>query len=61
MPKIAEHSPRAYTVQAFCKAFGVSRSTVYVLMRSGRLRTVRVAGRRLVPADQAEALLAVEA
>jgi excisionase family DNA binding protein len=57
MTNLPEHLPRAYTVQAFCKAFGVSRSTVYVLMRSGRLRTVRVAGRRLVPADQAEALL----
>ena len=57
MPTVVEHSPRAYTVQAFCKAFGVSRSTVYVLMKSGQLQTVRVAGRRLVPADQAEALL----
>ncbi len=49
--------PRAYTVQHFCKAFGLSRSTVYNLMADGRLRTVRIAGRRLIPADAAEALL----
>lgn len=51
------HSPRAYRVQDFCKAFGVSRSTVYNLINDGKLRSVRVAGRRLIPADAAEALL----
>ena len=50
-------APRAYRVRDFCKAFGVSRSTVYNLMADGRLRTVRIAGRRLIPADAAEALL----
>jgi excisionase family DNA binding protein len=49
--------PRAYGVRDFCKAFGVSRSTVYNLISDGRLRTVKVAGRRLIPADAAEALL----
>jgi excisionase family DNA binding protein len=49
--------PRAYGVKAFCKAFGVSRSTAYNLMADGKLRSVRVAGRRLIPADAAEALL----
>lgn len=53
-------SVRAYGVQDFCKAFGVSRSTVYNLMAAGKLRSVRVAGRRLIPADAAEALLSGE-
>lgn len=48
---------RAYGVREFCSAFGLSRSTVYNLMAEGRLKTVRVAGRRLIPADAAEALL----
>lgn len=48
---------RAYRVLDFCRAFGVSRSTVYSLMSAGKLRTVRVAGRRLIPADAAEDLL----
>lgn len=53
--------PRAYSVKDFCKAFGLSRSTVYNLMADGRLRTVKVAGRRLIPADAGEALLSGEA
>jgi excisionase family DNA binding protein len=48
---------RAYRVLDFCKAFGVSRSTVYNLINEGKLRSVRVAGRRLIPADAAEGLL----
>ena len=52
--------PRAYGVRDFCKAFGVSRSTVYNLLASGKLRSVRIAGRRLIPADAAEALLSGE-
>ena len=36
---------------------GLSRSTLYVLMRKGALRSVRVAGRRLIPRDALEALL----
>lgn len=54
-------APRAYTVQAFCKAFGVSRSFVYTLISDNKLRSVRVAGRRLIPADAAEALIRQEA
>ena len=53
--------PRAYTVQAFCKAYGVSRSLAYTLMAENKLRSVRVAGRRLIPADAAEALIRQEA
>jgi excisionase family DNA binding protein len=49
--------PRAYRVLDFCKAFGVSRSTVYNLINDGKLHSVRVAGRRLIPADAAETLL----
>jgi excisionase family DNA binding protein len=52
--------PRAYSVKDFCKAFGLSRSTAYNLMADGRLRTVRIAGRRLIPADAAESLLRTE-
>ncbi|MGQ0505760.1 MAG: helix-turn-helix transcriptional regulator [Myxococcaceae bacterium] len=32
-------------------ALGVSRSTVWRMIRSGELPTVKVSGRRLVPAD----------
>lgn len=49
--------PRAYGVRDFCKAYGVSRSTAYNLISDGTLKSVRIAGRRLIPADAAEALL----
>ena len=36
---------------------GLSRSTLYELIKSGHLRAVKVAGRRLIPRDALEALL----
>jgi excisionase family DNA binding protein len=50
-------APRAYTIDGFCRAFGIGRTSVYKLIGDGKLRTVMVAGRRLIPADAAEALL----
>jgi excisionase family DNA binding protein len=41
--------------------YGISRSTIYVLMAQGKLRTVKIAGRRLVPRDAIEALIAGDA
>jgi predicted DNA-binding transcriptional regulator AlpA len=48
---------RALRMRDFCEGYGVSRATAYKLMKAGKLKTVRVAGRRLVPVDAAEALL----
>jgi len=49
--------PRAYRIADFCRSYGLSRSSAYLLMSEGKLRTVKIAGRRLIPADAAEALL----
>jgi excisionase family DNA binding protein len=49
---------RAFRIQDFCKTYGLSRSTTYKLMAAGKLRTVLVGGRRLIPVDAAEALIA---
>ncbi len=48
---------RAYTVNEFCQAFRLSRATTFRLIASGRLKSVRVMGRRLILADSAESLL----
>ena len=48
---------RAYRVNEYCDAFRVSRATVYQLIKKGKLRTVRVAGRRLISVEEAERLL----
>ena len=50
---------RALRINEFCAAYGVSRSSAYLMIRDGRLRTVLLAGRRLVPTDSAEALIRV--
>ena len=54
-------TPRAYTVRGFCQAYAVSRSTLYNLINDGKLPDVRIAGRRVIPADAAERLLHQEA
>ena len=48
---------RAYRVNEFCDAYGISRTSTYEMIKSGELSSVKVAGRRLIPADVAEALL----
>jgi excisionase family DNA binding protein len=49
---------RAYQVNEAAAAYGLSRSTLYKLMAIGKLRTVKIGGRRLIPVDAIEALLA---
>lgn len=46
---------QAYTVKDFCAAYGVGRSTVYEEIKAGRLRTVKVGARTLIPVDSARA------
>jgi excisionase family DNA binding protein len=48
---------RAYHVREAVSAFGLSKTTLYKLIKSGQLQSVQVAGRRLIPADAIEALL----
>jgi hypothetical protein len=48
---------RAYRIKDFCALYSISRSSAYKLMAEGRLATVCVGGRRLIPKESAEALL----
>ena len=48
---------RALSIVDFCREYGLSKSSFYKLANSGKLRTVRIAGRHLVPRDEAEKLL----
>lgn len=49
---------RAFRVKDAAAVYGWSRSTLYKLMKEGALRTVKVGGRRLIPRDELEALIA---
>jgi excisionase family DNA binding protein len=61
MPHAVTNTPtfekRAFQVNEFAAAHGISRSTIYALMKEGKLRTIVIGGRRLIPKDAAEALL----
>lgn len=48
---------RALSVKDFCDAYGLSRTTVYELIKEGKLPDVRIGAKRIIPVDAAEALL----
>jgi excisionase family DNA binding protein len=49
---------RAMSVREFGATYSLSRSSIYKLIQAGRLRTVKVAGKRLIPVAEGERLLA---
>jgi excisionase family DNA binding protein len=50
--------PRAWRVNDFCMAYGISRSKLYELAKEGKIRLVKIGGRTLVPASEGERLIA---
>jgi len=51
--------PRVYDVKAVTRALGLSRNTVYELIRQGQIPSVRLGRRILVPREALENLLNV--
>ena len=45
-PDLRTVEKRAFRINDFCSAYGLGRSKTYELIKSGRLRTVMVGGRR---------------
>jgi excisionase family DNA binding protein len=52
-----EKSRLAFRVQPFCKSIGIGRTKFYELVAAGKIKTVVIGGRRLVPADEAQRLI----
>lgn len=54
-----DHYPAklAYSIREACQATSLGRTTIYAHISSGRLRTVRVGGRTVIPAGALRALL----
>ena len=48
---------RLLSVREFGATYSLSHATIYNLMKAGKLRTVKVLGKRLVPVDEGERLL----
>jgi excisionase family DNA binding protein len=53
----AHTPPLAYRIDDAVKASGLSRSTLYDLISEGKLRSIKVGGRRLIPAEALRQLL----
>jgi excisionase family DNA binding protein len=52
--------PRCLRVDDAARVLNVGRSTVYDLIRSGRLRSIKIGRRRLVPREALDAFIAGE-
>jgi excisionase family DNA binding protein len=61
MPHRQNSSPttsrRALTLNDFCDFYSIGRSTAYSMIKTGKLPSIRVGGRRLIRVDDAERLL----
>lgn len=53
----ARLEPLAYGIAEAVAVSGLSRSSIYELIRSGELRSIKIAGRRLIPASELRTLL----
>ncbi|NLH83368.1 MAG: helix-turn-helix domain-containing protein [Phyllobacteriaceae bacterium] len=49
--------PFAYGIKATCSGLGISRSLLYNMIRDGRVKSVKIAGRTLIPCSEIERLL----
>lgn len=48
-------SKKAYSIEQFCKAYGISRTSAYRAFRAGSgPKTIRIGRRVLIPHEQAE-------
>jgi excisionase family DNA binding protein len=57
MTELINEPPRCLGVEDAARLLNVGRSTAYDLIRSGRLRSVKIGRRRLVPLDALDDLL----
>ncbi|HEX4712749.1 DNA-binding protein [Phenylobacterium sp.] len=57
MPTNREPERIAYSVKAFCEATSFGKTKVHELLKSGRLKSVKVGGRRLILASETQRLL----
>ncbi|WP_036212698.1 helix-turn-helix transcriptional regulator [Novilysobacter arseniciresistens] len=51
-------APLAHRIPDACQRIGLGRSSLYELIKAGRLKTVRIAGRTLVPESELQRLVA---
>jgi excisionase family DNA binding protein len=47
----------AYRVKPFCAKIGISVSSLYKYIEQGKIRVIRIGGRTLIPAEEAQRIL----
>jgi predicted site-specific integrase-resolvase len=57
-PNAEAEKPLAYRVKPFCQRVGISPATFYKYVGLGKIRVIKIGGRTLVPAAEADRLLA---
>jgi excisionase family DNA binding protein len=58
MPQKIEEKRRAFSVRETAQLCGISRATLYRLLKKGRITSIKIGNRRLIRDDQINALLA---
>ena len=61
IPNIPTQEKIALRVNETVAVSGLSRSTIYELLKAGKLRAVKIGGRRLILRESLQALLEVNA
>ncbi|MGC1863863.1 MAG: hypothetical protein WA733_22770 [Methylocystis sp.] len=56
-----DDKPLAFRVKPFCRRVGISPATFYKYVGLGKIRVVKIGGRTLVPATEADRLLSGDA
>ena len=51
----------AYSIREACEVSSLGRTTIYAHIASGRLKSTRIGGRTIIPADSLRALISGEA
>jgi len=55
---VARTMPRLLAIKQALYELGISRTAIYELIKSGKLKTVKIGRRRLVPVEAIEELVA---
>ena len=57
-PHTTRPEPLAYRIPDACHVLGLGKTSIYELMKLGKLKAIRVAGRTLIEANSARELIA---
>jgi excisionase family DNA binding protein len=50
-------STLSYRINDFAKLTGIGRTSVYALIKQGQIKPIKIAGRTLIPASEANRLI----